>query len=904
MILRSISVANWRCFLESVELGPFADGLNIIHAPNGTGKSTLFEAMRRALLDGHRVIGRDVDELRPWGRALAPKVTVEFVHGGTEYRITKQFLDNQSAFLERKENGRFRPLAEGASADEQTRALLTQNPPGRGLAQVRNWGFAQVLWAPQGSLALSSLSEDLVTNIRSMLSAQVSGPGTDPIERKIEEHYLEFYTPTGKPRTGREAPRLAGLERELEDARDALREAQSLYQAFDDASRRVEDLRARREQSRLDAQEITKALGEARQRAEAYRALLAEKVRRSERAKAAEAQHNQLKQRIGLIQQTETGLAEARKTAAIIEADAPLKAREAQGRAKEAERTRAALEDARKGRKDVDDADQSAEQARRFVEGAKARAELDAIMERIQATQQLLAERKQLRSELVAPDVKVLRALRKVIKERDEAQVRLEASLITLEVALEKDGQLEVVAGERTGPMPLSAGVPARIQGSPEVVAVIPGVARLRASGPTGSVEEHRNARAEAEKKIGKLTAPYGSHDLDLLESLAEKATQMEVAIGEAETQTETLLSGKTVEYLVQERSIHEMALTKILETHPDWRQTPPDPQALKSKAEDVRRSFIARVENAEAKRDKAQSALTAATGQEETLAERLKDVRARVVSLETNLAEYANDGKQAREREAELGHLAMSWDAAKARLEEIEEELESYQDDPATAAQNLEQQLEAASQATSQAREQELREETRLEGLSARGPYSLLALDEEKASRLEEDVRSERLRRGAIQLLRDTVAQCRTEVISAVALPVETAATRTFQRIASRRIGRIRIGEALQPTGVVPEALSESIGIDNISGGEQEQLYLATRLALADVLARDERQLVALDDVLTATDAGRLARVMTILEEAAQRLQILILTCHPERYRGLRGASFFDLEAVLHDHQ
>ncbi|MEI8189830.1 MAG: AAA family ATPase [candidate division NC10 bacterium] len=536
MILRSISVANWRCFLEAVELGPFADGLNIVYAPNGTGKSTLFEAMRCALLDGHRVSGRDVDELRPWGRSLAPKVTVEFVHGGTEYRITKQFLDNQSAFLERKENGRFRPLAEGASADEQTRAILTQNPPGRGLAQVRNWGFAQVLWAPQGNLSLSSLSEDLVTDIRSMLSAQVSGSGTDPIERKIEEHYLEFYTPTGKSRTGREAPRLAGLERELEDAHDALREALSLYQAFDDASRRVEDLRASREQSRLDVQEITKALGEARQRAEAYRALLAEKDRRLERAKAAEAQHNQLKQRISLIQQTEKGLSEARKAVATIEAEIPLKAREAQERAKEAERTRAALEDARKGRKDVDDAEQSAEQARRFAEGAKARAELDALIERIHATQQLLAERKQRRSELVAPDAKVLRALRKAIKERDEAQVRLEASLITLEVATEKDGRLDVVAGERTGWMLLSAGVSARIQGSPEVVAVIPGVARLRASGPTGSTEEYRTACAEADKNIGKLTAPYGSHDIDSLETLVEKATQMEAEISEAET--------------------------------------------------------------------------------------------------------------------------------------------------------------------------------------------------------------------------------------------------------------------------------------------------------------------------------------------------------------------------------
>ena len=76
-------------------------------------------------------------------------------------------------------------------------------------------------------------------------------------------------------------------------------------------------------------------------------------------------------------------------------------------------------------------------------------------------------------------------------------------------------------------------------------------------------------------------------------------------------------------------------------------------------------------------------------------------------------------------------------------------------------------------------------------------------------------------------------------------------------------------------------------------------RVYLATRLALAEVLAKDERQLVVLDDVLTATDADRLARIMTILEESAQRLQILILTCHPERYHSLKGANFIDLETI-----
>jgi hypothetical protein len=38
----------------------------------------------------------------------------------------------------------------------------------------------------------------------------------------------------------------------------------------------------------------------------------------------------------------------------------------------------------------------------------------------------------------------------------------------------------------------------------------------------------------------------------------------------------------------------------------------------------------------------------------------------------------------------------------------------------------------------------------------------------------------------------------------------------------------------------------------------------------------------------------------MNVLEEAAQDLQILILTCHPERYRALKTARFFDLEKAL----
>ena len=900
MILRRIRVSDWRCFLDAVELGPFDEALNIIHAPNGTGKSTLFEAFRRALLDGHKVTGRDVEMLRPWGRSLSPKVTVEFVHGGIEYRVTKQFLEDPIALLERVEDGRYTRLAEGISADEQTRALFTQNPPGRGLARPENWGLAQVLWAPQGNLMLTSLSGDLVTDIRSMLSVQIGGAGAMPLERQIEARYLEFFSPKGKLKTGKDAPLLTGLQQRLEEVTETRRKALESYAAFEESARRVEDLRSRRAQAGHDAEELTKAIKKTQDRVETYRTLQAEQRQRAERQKAAEAQYNESKQRIGIITATETELSEARKAIRVLEEEVPLKVREKQEREKEATRTKAALEDARKGRQSVEQAEELAEAARKFTECSKTFLELRALTDKIRETSTALGARKEERSALLAPDAKTLRAVRKAIKDRDDAQSKIEASLITLEVVPKSDGLLEVLAGERIGPRTLGAGAPTLVQGSPEVVAELPGVARLRAWGPTGSIEEHRDAKAKAEKKLAELTEPFGSSDPDALEALSDKAKVLDDRVAESETQLATLLSDRTLEELVQEQGVQEAALNRILEQYPDWEQSPPDLRTFKSQAQEIKSSFISTVESAEAAWEVAQSALTAAAGQEETAAKRLEDARKLCASLEFKCAELTKDGKQPQERQREVQQFAMALEAAQGRLKEIEDRLTEFQDDPIAALESLGAQLKAADDAATTAREQEIREESKLEGLAAQGPYSVLALAEDRVAQLQQDMRAEQLRVDAVRLLRDTVAMCRAEAVAAVTGPVETAATRTFQRIASPRLGRIQIAENFEPSAILPETAAESVPLDNLSGGEREQLYLATRLALAHALRKDERQLVVLDDVLTASDSGRLARVMNVLEEAAQDLQILILTCHPERYRGLKTGHFFDLEDAL----
>ncbi len=515
MILRSIRVSGWRCFADAIAVAPFQEGLNIIHAPNATGKSTLFEAMRRGLMDGHRVRSRETEAIRPWGRALAPAVTVEFSHAGQVYRLAKRFLDTPSSRLERMENGRFVGLAESDKADEIVRGMLGGNAAGRGLSRAENWGMAQVLWTTQGKLALESLSGNLVADIRASMGAQFTGPAASPLERKVEESYLQIYTPGGKYRSGKDAPAVVQLRDKLQAAQAERAAALTRQRAYEDASRRVEDLRAARQQAKYVADAVGQELKDSRARAGFYRELTADRDQRAESVKAEAARHSELSQRVQGIAAARTEIRKATESLRRIEGDMPVQQRELLQREQEAAAARSALEDVRKERPAIDAARVLAEQARRFVDNTRTLSDLDVLLQKIAAALEALDKRRKERADLAAPDDRTLRAARSAIRKRDDAQLRIEASLITLEVVPEKSGKLIIVTGEKPGEVEMSPGVPTRVTGSPEVVADLPGVSRLRASGPAGSVEEHRAARSEAERELKRLTEPFGTSDIE-----------------------------------------------------------------------------------------------------------------------------------------------------------------------------------------------------------------------------------------------------------------------------------------------------------------------------------------------------------------------------------------------------
>jgi hypothetical protein len=134
------------------------------------------------------------------------------------------------------------------------------------------------------------------------------------------------------------------------------------------------------------------------------------------------------------------------------------------------------------------------------------------------------------------------------------------------------------------------------------------------------------------------------------------------------------------------------------------------------------------------------------------------------------------------------------------------------------------------------------------------------------------------------------------------LARELDGAATRTRDRFAKPVIERLApylqlvlpqarlvLGEDLAPQALERAASAEDLA--RLSDGTQEQLALLVRLAFARLLADNGAPApLILDDALVYADDGRIMRMFSALQHAAQSHQVLVLTCRERAFEGLSG--------------
>ena len=155
---------------------------------------------------------------------------------------------------------------------------------------------------------------------------------------------------------------------------------------------------------------------------------------------------------------------------------------------------------------------------------------------------------------------------------------------------------------------------------------------------------------------------------------------------------------------------------------------------------------------------------------------------------------------------------------------------------------------------------------------------------------------------------LRDLFEECRNSRVQCVMGPIEKRVLQWAESVGLREYRHFRFGDQFLPEGVIvrTDQTAQLRSLQEESYGIGEQLGLLVRLALGGVLAKGEQQVAILDDPLAHADRLKHERILALLrrvsegavdsEPPAGRLQILILTCHPNRFDHLPGAMQINL--------
>lgn len=901
MLLRSIKLEGWRCFANAVSVGEFGDGLNIIHGPNGVGKSTLMMALVRAMFDNHHSAGQDMESLRPWGKDLSPLVELQFEHEGTQYRLTKGFLSRKQSELSRRAQDRFERFKEARDADEFVRSLLAGEDAKRGVSKPQHWGLAQVLWVPQGELTLESLAGSAKDMVQQALGAQLKSIASSDIERRIEERYDAIYTATGKLKQGAAAARVVQLEQQTGDATVLLASLRERLTAFENASRRMEDLRRLADQAQQREQELAATIDAARSKSHDYLECSGRYESRRQELAKARVQADDARARLETISSARRDLNGDESLHERLLGEHPLLQAAVEQCEVRVQQARSDAESIRARRREIDIARRQAHEAAALGEALRKFQQLSSQLEAAVHAQRQLECLRATRSQLMSPTTKQVAALRKAHSEVRELRLRMEASLITLTFVAEEAATLKTLAGEPQGNHLVEPGQRLVVRGSPETAIHIAGLGTIRATGPSTSADALRAELAAAEAQLHKLSAGWSSSTLDELEQASQDAHEVDQKIAEWQTRLSTTLGNRTVEQLHSELALTQRIKDEIYARQRTWSESPPSSEDLHRAAERLDQAFRSQIDEAEIRVESARSAHAQAVQKLSLHEAAMHAALGRIVAARKRLDELTADGRDDVRRQADYDELLLQFDLARAKAAQAEQELKEFSNDPRREVANLEKEQAALRQQRDKALESLHREDALLQQLASEAPYAAVTDAEEELAQLQSELARERLRAEAIKLLHDTLAGVQREAVQAVIEPVKRRAQQTLQRIAGSKFEGISFGDELLPNGVQPQSAEQTtVSLEHLSGGEREQVYFAVRLALADIAFRGCRELLVLDDVFLHTDMTRVARIVTILEEAAERFQIVLLTCHPERYRGIPSAKFFDLAELV----
>ena len=155
-------------------------------------------------------------------------------------------------------------------------------------------------------------------------------------------------------------------------------------------------------------------------------------------------------------------------------------------------------------------------------------------------------------------------------------------------------------------------------------------------------------------------------------------------------------------------------------------------------------------------------------------------------------------------------------------------------------------------------------------------------------AERLSDEIAALEGEYSSIQLAMSTLEHANAQLQGRFSPALGRRAAEIFDRLTDHRYDGVVLDRSFH-VSAEPSGSGVPRDVEYLSAGAADQLYLAVRLAICDlVLPADDPAPIVLDDALASFDDGRCAAALDYLRQEAEKRQILLFTCHS------REASYF----------
>jgi len=884
MRLKSITVRNFRVHREvSVE---FDEARTLIGGPNESGKSTLVEAVHRALFLRAKTTG-DVQVGLTSRHGGHPEVELHFEAGGCVYRLHKRFSGGSGTV--RLSDGRGGEWT-GDEAEEKIADALQVNVVKGGQAK-KQWAH---LWVWQGAAGTNptehaqDIQKSLFDQLQRYGGAVVIQSALDAqVAQNIADQHTGFYTLNGKPRG-----ELANAMAEQEDAEKKEAAARQVLERMEKA---IADFEEAEQTIRTSQAAMTQLSGEL----EAVKTKLGHvaDLKRQEEAQgrdaqsAAERHQTEYKADLQIRQLHE----EVQKLAQAL---APQEAEIENLTAREAEQ--------RRGEESAEESSRLAEAATRgirlrhdlsaaYVQSFEKEAQCEQLSQKLQQAEALnkqIATSAEGFAQIPAINARDLKALHDLENESSKADAALGAIATGVEVI---ETNTSVAIEGRT----VASGESEVITSDAEIIIGNGTRLRIRPGGGTSLAQ----AQQRLHEARSKLQRRLDVHGIDSIVAAAEAVTRRQ----QVQAEMESLRAQLNALGFEESRKTHASTVTDWTAAKAEVERrralveggsaTPADldeaRSQLKQRAEELHKAEAAEATQ-RAARDLARRQLQDAR----VLLDSRKDL------VQQKRHEHTAKGGQARllveihgEEEKRVASLAARKSEAETALHVLQETRKALialqpgllESDHRRVQRALEQHAVAKNDA--EQKRAAARAQLQRDGVI--DPQAEFALAQSKAQFAKDHRESLERKAGAVGMLHELFKEEHRALAEQFTAPLAEkisgylqcmfgAEARAAVTLEDNRFTKLHLMRGSPPA---------AFEFDDLSGGTREQLAAAVRLAIAEVLSEPHGGSlpVVFDDAFTNSDPARLGVLQRMLDRgAAHGLQIIILTCSPLDYATL----------------